>query len=58
MGNATVGTAGQVSIYGPNGRDTFTGVNLDTDKPPAGGGDASAHAVSTHHPNSLGVNHE
>jgi hypothetical protein len=54
-GNADVNEPAQQQAYGDGGREPFTSIDLDVDKPPAGGGDAADHVVSPHHPNSNGL---
>jgi hypothetical protein len=54
-GNADANEPAQQQAYGPDGREPFTQVDLDVDRPPAGGGDASDHVVGPNHPNSQGV---
>jgi hypothetical protein len=54
-GNVDANEPAQQQAYGDGGREPFTSVGLDTDKAPAGGGDASAHVIGPRHPNSLGL---
>ncbi len=48
----------QQDLYSPGARETFTNTALTPaeNMPPAGGGDASSHVVTSPHMNSLGVN--